>query len=222
MLNPEKILGGLLRGSTRSRGMFGKLGVGTIGLGLLGVAMEAATHYMGNSGTQQRSGGLNPSTPHGAPSGPVSPQGGPPLPPPIPGTPAAGLPPPPPATEIRSTEGSREAVLLIRAMIVASNADGAIDEEERGRILERLQGVALTPEEHAFIVHELLSPCDLDGIVNEIKSQETAKQVYTVSLMAIEVDTDAKRQYIKALAQRLCLDDALLEEIHRDLGIERP
>lgn len=222
MLNPEKILGGLLRGSTRSRGMFGKLGVGTIGLGLLGVAMEAASHYMGKAETPQGSGGLGPSLPDGPLSGPASPGRGTPLPPPVPGAPAAGPPPPPPADGTGPTEGINEAVLLIRAMIAAANADGAIDEEERGRILERLQVVALTPEEHSFIVHELLSPCDLDGIVNEVKSEETAKQVYAVSLMAIELDTGEERQYIKALAQRLCLDDALLEEIHRDLKIEVP
>ncbi len=221
MLNPEKILGGLLRGKSRSGGMFGKLGAGSVGLGLLGVAMEAAEHYMNKAKTPQ-SAGPPPSPPGGAPSTPPpQPPGEAPTPPPAPGAPEAA-PPSPPAPEATPTEDPGKAVLLIRAMIAAANADGMIDEDERGRILDRLKAVELTPEEHAFITRELLSPCDLDTILSGVKSPETAKQVYAVSLMAIEVDTDAERKHLKTLADRLGLDNAALGIIHRDLGIDRP
>ncbi len=214
MLNPEKILGGLLRGSSRGSGMFGKLGAGSVGLGLLGVAMEAAEHYMNKARAPQGSG--PPPVPGGAPSTPPpQPPGAEPTPPPAPGAPSTTAGPTP-------VEGPGDSVLLIRAMIAAANADGIIDEDERGRILDRLKAVELTSEEHAFVSHELLSPCDLDTILSGVKSPETAKQVYAVSLMAIEVDTDAEREHIKTLADRLGLDEAALGEIHRDLGIDWP
>ena len=47
MFNPEKLLGGLIRSSTRgSRGGLGGLVSGGAALGVLGVAMEAVEHYM--------------------------------------------------------------------------------------------------------------------------------------------------------------------------------
>ena len=47
MFNPEKLLGGLIRSSTRgSRGGLGGLMSGGAALGVLGVAMEAVEHYM--------------------------------------------------------------------------------------------------------------------------------------------------------------------------------
>ena len=50
MFNPEKLLGGLIRSSTRgSRGRLGGLMSGGAALGVLGVAMEAVEHYMNKS-----------------------------------------------------------------------------------------------------------------------------------------------------------------------------
>lgn len=114
------------------------------------------------------------------------------------------------------------AVLMIRAMIAAANADGVIDETERNRILKKLEAVNLSDEEHSFIVKELLSPADLDQIAAQVDSMETAENVYTVSLLAIDIDTDAERTYMRTLANKLGLDDSILDKIHGDLGIERP
>ena len=50
MFNPEKLLGGLIRSSTRgSRGGLGGLVSGGAALGVLGVAMEAVEHFMNQS-----------------------------------------------------------------------------------------------------------------------------------------------------------------------------
>jgi uncharacterized membrane protein YebE (DUF533 family) len=62
----------------------------------------------------------------------------------------------------------------------------------------------------------------MENIVTAVKSKEMAKQVYTVSLLAIEVDTDDERTYINTLAQRLGLDESDINDIHRKLGIEKP
>jgi len=220
MFNPEKILGGLLRSTSRG-GMFGgNLGKGAVGLGLLGVAVAAVEHFMEkNTVTQQ---GGPPSMPPGnvPPPRPSSPSTSVPPPPP-PGIDLAAPPPPPPGqapSGVGTSEG--DAVLLIRAMIAAANADGNIDQEERRQILEKLKALQLTPEEHGFIVQELLAPCGLDVILQGVKTPELAKEVYAVSLMAIEVDTEAERDYIRQLAEGLGIDPSTRREIHRELGIE--
>lgn len=222
MLNPEKILGGLLRGSSRSKGMLGRLGAGGAGLALLGVAMEAAEHFMNKAGTAQSA---PPPIPHpgaSTPAPPPQPTGAGPAPPPAPGTSVPAAPPPPPPPGTAQAEGVSDAVLLIRSMIAAANADGMIDQEERGRIMQKLENMDLNPEEQAFLNRELQAPCEMETITDAVKTPETARQVYAVSLMAIEVDTAAEREYLRALAARIGLDDAALDEIHRDLGIARP
>jgi uncharacterized membrane protein YebE (DUF533 family) len=220
MFNPEKLLGGLIRSSTRgSRGGLGGLVSSGAALGALGVAMEAVEHFMNQpqkAAAPPQAPGMPPPMPGSAPPSPPA-MGGPPAappPPPMPGQPARV--PPPPAVE---PAGNLESVLLIRAMIAAANADGVIDASERNNILKQLQSVELSTEEHGFIVQELLSPADLETIVAGVSSPELARQVYTVSLMAMEVDTDKERQYMDTLASRLGLDEATVEQIERSLNV---
>lgn len=106
------------------------------------------------------------------------------------------------------------AKLMIRAMIQAAKADGAIDETERATILSHLKDAS--DEEIAFVQAELDAPVDVAGLAAAVN--ETARaQVYSAALMAITVDTDAEKAYLKGLAQ-LGLDDATVATIHAASG----
>jgi uncharacterized membrane protein YebE (DUF533 family) len=228
MFNPEKLLGGLLMGGSRRRSGLGSLISSGAALGLAGVAMEAVGHFMEKSKTSTS--GLPPSSPPPiqttAPSQP-QPAPGVSTPPPPPGATHSAPPPPPPSASIGSEsvdtgKADQESVLMIRATIAAANADGVIDEEERNRILKKLEAVDLSDQEHSFIVKELLSPAGMEDIVSQVKTPDMAKKVYTVSLLTIEVDTDAERTYMNTLAQKLSLIESDLNDIYRTLGIVKP
>ena len=228
MFNPEKLLGGLLMGGFRRRSGLETLISSGAALGLAGVAMEAVEHFMEKSKTSTS--GLPSSGPPPiqttAPSQPPPPPGVSTPPSPPGATFSSSPPPPPPASTsqegIDAIKSSKEAVLLIRAMIAAANADGVIDEEERNGILKKLETMDLSDQEHSFIVKELLSPAGLGDIVSQVKTPEMAKKVYTVSLLAIEVDTDAERTYMNTLAQQLSLNESDLNDIYRTLRVEKP
>jgi uncharacterized membrane protein YebE (DUF533 family) len=217
MFNPEKLLGGLIRSTTRGSSA-GSLLKGGAALGLLGVAIEAAEHYLGNQqqttppGSRPRS--APPVPPPPATALPASSPGTSPGPPPPPGARPQAAPPDPPDPET----AANKAVLLIRAMIAAANADGVIDQAERDRILKKLQSVDLSPEEQAFMVKELLSPSSLEDITRQVDHRQLAMQVYAVSLMAIRVDTDAEHHYMRTLAQQLDLDEKTIRAITEKVG----
>jgi uncharacterized membrane protein YebE (DUF533 family) len=228
MFNPEKLLGGLLMGGSRRRSGLETLISSGAALGLAGVAMEAVEHFMEKSKTSTS--GLPSSGPPPiqttAPSQPPPPPGVS-TPPPPPGAAFSSPPPPPPPSStiqeiVDAIKSSKEAVLLIRAMIAAANADGVMDEEERNGILRKLETIDLSDQEHSFIVKELLSPAGLNEIVSQVKTPDMAKKVYAVSLLAIEVDTDAERIYMNTLAQQLSLNESDLNDIYRTLGVEKP
>ena len=218
MLNPEKILGGLMRsgmrGRGRGRGLAGMI-PGGAALGLVGVAMEAVEHFMNRpqAASQNRSSGSPPPMP-----GTVAP------PPPPPSNHLSAPPPPPRSSDLPAAEPGPDnaAILLIRAMIAAANADGVIDAQERTNIMEKLKIVELSEDEHRFVVHELLSPRDVHAIVDAVKTGEMARQVYTVSLFAIEVDTSEEKNYLRSLAANLGLDSAAINDIHQQFGIPLP
>jgi uncharacterized membrane protein YebE (DUF533 family) len=49
---------------------------------------------------------------------------------------------------------------------------------------------------------------------------ETARRIYAVSLLAVTVDTEAERAYLRTLAERLGLSAEERAAIHQELGIE--
>ncbi|WP_434288236.1 DUF533 domain-containing protein [Celeribacter sp. SCSIO 80788] len=107
------------------------------------------------------------------------------------------------------------AKLMIRAMIMAAKADGQIDPEERTKILDALGDAS--EEEIAFVQAELDAPVDPMALAKDAGTSAAA-QVYAAALMAISVDTEAEKTFLKGLAQSLMLDEAKQAEIHQSMG----
>lgn len=222
MIDAEKLLGGLIRqgirrsGRGRSGGLSSLLGSrglskGVVGMGALGIAFAAFEHF-----TQKHS---NSSTESSSPARtivpPSPPNQGPAVqrkPPPLPGVSRAGQKASP------GSIGQAQAILLLRAMIAAANADGHIDDTEKDAILNKLEEAGLSEEERTFVLRELETPSSIDSLLPWVDSQELANQVYAVSLLAINVDTQAERDYLAYLKTRLALADDVIKELNDRFG----
>lgn len=108
------------------------------------------------------------------------------------------------------------AKLMIRAMLQAAKADGTIDDAEKSKILEHLGD--LDAEEKAFIESELAKPIDVQGLAQDTSAQMKA-QVYAMSAMAVQVDTQAEASYLNSLATALGLSEAERQQIHTAMGL---
>ena len=86
------------------------------------------------------------------------------------------------------------ATLTVRAMINAAKADGRIDEKETERLVGKLREDGITDEERRFVLEEMRKPMDTDAIVQAVPNEQVAAQIYTASLMAINVDTEAEKR----------------------------
>ncbi len=98
-----------------------------------------------------------------------------------------------------------KALLLAKAMIAAAKADGTIDEDEQLNILNSLAEAGVSSAARSWVEQEMAAPMDLDALVAEVSDPQLASEVFTASLMAITVDTDAERSYLAELAARLGL-----------------
>lgn len=103
---------------------------------------------------------------------------------------------------------------LMQAIIAAAKADGHIDQEEHQRIFEQLNKLDLDAESKAFLLEELGKPLDVDAIVKLGVTPEVATEIYTASVLAVDIDTPAERAYLQMLAARLNLAPALVEQVH--------
>ena len=112
-------------------------------------------------------------------------------------------------------------LILIRAMIAVARADGRLDAQESQSIFQRIQSLGLDSETQALLVKEMGHPVDMDAIVNSATSPEIAAEIYAVSLLAVEVDTEAEKSYLGMLAARLGLPSELVKELERQVEAQR-
>jgi uncharacterized membrane protein YebE (DUF533 family) len=125
----------------------------------------------------------------------------------------------PPETESEAEQLESRSVLALKAMIAAAKADGQIDQRERERILDKLKDAGADEAMRDFVAKEAAAPLDIDALVGEVPDQQTAAQVYTASLLAITVDSQAEKAYLRDLARKLGLDDQVVANLHNVLGM---
>ncbi|WP_448187687.1 tellurite resistance TerB family protein [Azospirillum sp. sgz301742] len=109
----------------------------------------------------------------------------------------------------------QQALLLIRAMITAANADGVVSPEERQGVLSALDEAGAGPEERRMVEHELDHPQPVDTLIQQVGDPQTAEQVYMASVMAVADASEAERSYLQYLAARLNIDPQRIQQIHR-------
>ena len=224
MFNPTRLLGSLVVGGLRNE--IGPVTGAALGMGALGVAIAAFEHFTEEANPPAATGSALPPPP-GAPGRPI-----PPPPPqgdasarPAPAA-APSLPPPPAAAgpaEAALDPRHRRSTLLLRGMIAAALADGELDEEERRRIQERLRDAALSDAERAFAAREFFAPATIEQLAADVDSPECAEELYAASRLAVNLDNDAERRHLAALAVRLGLAPEATQRIDAalDAGADR-
>lgn len=120
--------------------------------------------------------------------------------------------------QIETMQSENTEKLMLRAMISAAKADGQLDDQEMDKIMGKVGADGITAEEQNFLRSEIDKPLSIQKLVADVPNPLVAAQVYAVSLFAIDINTDAERQYLKQLAQALGLDADAVKRIHDMTG----
>jgi uncharacterized membrane protein YebE (DUF533 family) len=125
-----------------------------------------------------------------------------------------------PQTEAERAELARNSELVLKAMINAAKADGRVEQSEIQRILGRVQESGADAQALEFLAAELKKPMETAVLVEAARGKlELAAQLYSASLLAIEVDTPEEKQYLQELASALGLEPEVTQRIHQELGL---
>ena len=100
-----------------------------------------------------------------------------------------------------------KALLLIRGMIAAAYADGAMSEQERRNIMGAIDEAGGTDEDRQVLEREIANPKSLDTLLSEVNDQETAEEFYLASAAAIDGGTELNRRYLDDLRRRLDISE---------------
>ncbi len=95
---------------------------------------------------------------------------------------------------------NEQAVILIRAMVNAAKADGRLDRDEQQAIFDQLG--RRSTENIEFLKQEFSRPLNVEQFVREVP-MGMEQQVYAISLIAIDADTQHEDRYLQELADGL-------------------
>ena len=104
-----------------------------------------------------------------------------------------------PIGELGPSDSEQRSQLLLKAMISAARADGHMDDAEKQRIRSRVDQLGLDAETVSFIEQQISEPLDAGQLAAAVSSQEEAAEVYLVSVMVLEVDSEDERRYLDRL-----------------------
>ena len=109
------------------------------------------------------------------------------------------------------------AALMLRAMIQAAKSDGQLDDAEQEKLMGQLGG-DVDAEEAAFLRTEMQRSVDATALAQDVPNG-MGPQVYAMSVLAIDLDSQAEAKYLHSLAQALGMDAASVNDIHAQLGV---
>ncbi|MGX9967071.1 DUF533 domain-containing protein [Roseomonas sp. F4] len=111
-----------------------------------------------------------------------------------------------------------EAVLMIRAMVAAAKADGAIDAAERQAIASQLDGAGLTAEERDFILADFDAPLTPEALAQQAGDPMLRARIYAAAVAAMDDITAPERAWLDRLGKALRLDRQAAEAIEERLA----
>jgi uncharacterized membrane protein YebE (DUF533 family) len=125
-----------------------------------------------------------------------------------------------PENAVEEQELEEHARLVLKAMIDAAKADGQIDQNEIQRILGKLEEGGIDAEAREFVLAEMGKPMDTASLAAAARGNpQLAAELYAASVLAIEVDTPAERQYLNRLGEGMGLAPQVTAHIEKNLGV---
>ncbi len=108
---------------------------------------------------------------------------------------------------------NESATLYIKGMIAAAAADGRIDANEQHKVLGSLKQAGLDQYAEQFLANELNNPATVEDLIQNVRSEEEAVQLFTAARIAIDLDTQEEHDFLVALARGMNLDGQLVAHI---------
>jgi tellurite resistance protein len=110
-----------------------------------------------------------------------------------------------------------EALLMLRAMIAAAKADGAIDAEERSRIAAQLDDAGLSPAARDMVLADFDKPLTPAALAKLASDPMLAAQLYAAAVVGAGEIAATERAWLDEFAKALKLDRAAVAAIEARL-----
>ncbi|WP_226456868.1 tellurite resistance TerB family protein [Pseudomonas sp. AF03-9] len=119
------------------------------------------------------------------------------------------------ADQLAGPEAEAHSHAVLRALIAAAKADGRIDEKEQQMISNELRQHTDDTQLQQWLDTEVAKPLDAADFAEFAGDPAVAAEVYLASVMLVDDQQDAERNYLDDLAAQLQLDPQLQLHLER-------
>lgn len=106
-------------------------------------------------------------------------------------------------------EAEEHSHAILRALIAAAKADGRIDESEKQMISTEIGRHTDDPQLQQWLDDEVAKPLDASDVAQSATDPGMASEMYLASVMLVDDQQDAERNYLDELAAALQIDPQL-------------
>lgn len=124
------------------------------------------------------------------------------------------------ADQLDGPEAEAHSHAVLRALIAAAKADGRIDAKEQQMISTELGKHTDDPQLQAWLDAEVAKPLDAADFAEFAADPALAAEVYLASVMLVDDQQDAERNYLDDLAGQLHIDPQL--QLHLEQQAHQP
>lgn len=107
---------------------------------------------------------------------------------------------------------------ILRALIAAAKADGRIDDAEKQLISTEIGRHTDDPQLQQWLDDEVARPLDAADVAQSAQDPGMAAEMYLASVMLVDDQQDAERNYLDELAAALKIDPAL--QVHLEQQVK--
>ncbi|MCY1396770.1 hypothetical protein D9M71_117540 [compost metagenome] len=111
--------------------------------------------------------------------------------------------------QLSGPEAEDHSHAILRALIAAAKADGRIDDPEKKLIYAEIARHTNDPQLQEWLDQEVQSPLDAASVAQSAQDPGMAAEMYLASVMLVDDQQDAERNYLDELAAALQLDPQL-------------
>ena len=106
-------------------------------------------------------------------------------------------------------EAEEHSHAILRALIAAAKADGRIDESEKQMISTEIGRHTDDPQLQQWLDDEVAKPLDANDVAQSATDPAMASEMYLASVMLVDDQQDAERNYLDELAAALQIEPEL-------------
>ena len=112
-------------------------------------------------------------------------------------------------------EQEQQAAVLLRAIVQAAKCDGRVDEREKEALMQHMGD--MSQDDVDAVNDAFRRPVSVEGLARDVPRGMEA-QVYAMSLIGLDLDSQAEAKYLHALGQALGIDARTANAIHQRMG----